>query len=93
MKQIIRFTKDIREEVEKVKEADQEVYVEMTLGSFTALQAIVKKLYDEAASKKEDAVATLQFYTELMGAVKTCCPAEPDVEQKTEEAMAAEQVL
>ncbi len=90
MKRIICFTKDLREEVAKVANADQTVYAEMTFGSFTALQAIVKKLYDEAASKKEDAVATFQFYTELMKAVKTYYSVEPDVEQMAEDAALSE---
>lgn len=82
MKQIIGFTKDLREEVNEIlageNKKDKKIFAEMTLENFTRLKSMVRKFLAEAEQKKEDAVATHQFYTELAKALENYSPTEED---------------
>ena len=89
MKTIINLTKDLQREAESKligNDVNEEVYVVVSKEKFLILQSLVGKYRQEAASKKEDAVATFQFYTELAEALKECYPAEEDcIESKIED--------
>lgn len=82
MKQIIGFTKDLRQEVNEILAGENKlnttVFTEMTLDNFWRLRCMVRKFLSEAEQKKDDAVATHQFYTELAEALENYSPTEED---------------